>query len=73
MADNLPIAPPGWHYDEDTGALIRDVIHRMGRRCHNWDYCGKGVYQITIVQSPIAQLPDSGGYVTRRREGLGSS
>jgi len=49
MADSLPIAPPGWHYDEDTGALMRDVIHRMGRRCRNWDYRGKGVYQITIT------------------------
>ena len=42
-------APPGWHYDDDTGALMRDVIHRMGRRCRNWDYCGKGVYLITIT------------------------
>lgn len=41
--------PPGWRYDEETGALMRDVIHRMGRRCRNWDYCGKGVYQITIT------------------------
>ena len=45
----FPVAPPGWHYDEDTGALMRDVIHRMGRRCRNWDYRGKGVYQITIT------------------------
>ena len=28
---------------------MRDVIHRMGRRCRNWDYRGKGVYQITIT------------------------
>ena len=28
---------------------MRDVIHRMGRRCRNWDYCGKGAYQITIT------------------------
>lgn len=40
---------PGWRYDEETGALMRDVIHRMGRRCRNWDYCGRGVYQITIT------------------------
>ncbi len=44
-----PMFPPGWHYDEDTGALMRDVIHRMGRRCRNWDYCGKGTYQITMT------------------------
>lgn len=49
MCDNFPVAPPGWHYDEDTGAWMRDVIHRMGRRCRNWDYCGKGAYQITIT------------------------
>lgn len=41
--------PPGWHYDDDTGALMRDVVHRMGRRCRNWDYCGKGTYQITMT------------------------
>ena len=41
--------PPGWHYDEDTGALIRNVIHRMGRRCRNWDYRGRGTYQVTIT------------------------
>ena len=49
MSDDLPIVPPGWHVDEDTGAWMRDVIHRMGRRCRNWDYCGKGAYQITIT------------------------
>ena len=47
--ETSPIAPPGWHVDEDTGALMRDVIHRMGRRCRNWDYRGKGAYQITIA------------------------
>ena len=41
--------PPGWHYDEDTGAIMRDVIHRMGRRCRRWDYCGKGAYMITLT------------------------
>ena len=40
---------PGWHYDEDTGAIMRDVIHRMGRRCFRWDYCGKGTYMITMT------------------------
>ena len=49
MSGNSQIPPPGWHVDEDTGAWMRDVIHRMGRRCRNWDYCGKGAYQITIT------------------------
>ena len=40
--------PPGWHYDEDTGAIMRDVIHRMGRRCYNCDYSGRAIYMITI-------------------------
>ena len=40
--------PPDWHYDEDTGAIMRDVIHRMGRRCHNWDYSARAIYMITI-------------------------
>ena len=25
------------------------VVHRMGRRCRNWDYRGRGVYLITIA------------------------
>ena len=41
--------PPGWHYDEDTGAIMRDVIHRMGRRCFRWDYRGRGVYMVTMT------------------------
>ena len=49
MSGNSQIPPPGWHVDEDTGAWMRDVIHRMGRRCRNWDYSGKGAYQITIT------------------------
>lgn len=27
----------------------RSIVHRMGRRCHNWDYKGRGVYLITIA------------------------
>lgn len=49
MADAFHMSSAGWHYDEDIGAFIRDVVHRMGRRCRNWDYCGTGVYQITIT------------------------
>ena len=41
--------PPGWHYGEDTGAIMRDVIHRMGRRCFRWDYCGKDIYMVTMT------------------------
>ena len=41
--------PPGWHVDPDTGAWMRDTIHRMGRRCRNWDYCGIGAYMITLM------------------------
>lgn len=46
-APALPSA--GWHLDETTGTLIRDVIHRMGRRCFRWDYCGMGAYLITMT------------------------
>ena len=49
MAQTNQTAPKGWHVDEDTGALVRDTIHRMGCRCRNWDYCGLGAYQITMV------------------------
>lgn len=28
---------------------MRDTIHRMGRRCRNWDYCGRGCYLITMT------------------------
>ena len=41
--------PPGWHVDEETGFLLRDTIHHMGRRCRNWDYCGTGRYLITMT------------------------
>ena len=47
--------PPGWHYDDDTGALMRDVIHRMGRRCRNWDYCGRGAYLVTMTLADRSQ------------------
>ena len=53
MASEADRDPPGWRYDEDTGAMVRDVIHRMGRRCRKWNYRGEGVYQITR-RSPTA-------------------
>ena len=40
--------PPGWVLDEE-GRLRRETIHRMTRRCLNWDYRGRGTYLITIV------------------------
>ena len=40
--------PPGWVRDEE-GRLRRETIHRMTRRCLNWDYCGRGTYLITMV------------------------
>lgn len=40
--------PPGWVIDEE-GRLRRETIHRMTRRCLNWDYCGRGTYLITMV------------------------
>ena len=49
MNENAIAPPPGWHVDPDTGAWMRDTIHHMGRRCRNWDYCGTGVYMITMV------------------------
>lgn len=50
-----PQPPPGWHVDPDTGAWMRDTIHHMGRRCLNWDYCGLGVYHITLVLNDRAR------------------
>ena len=44
-----PNIPSGWHLDEESGCLMRDTIHHMGRRCRNWDYCGRGCYLITIT------------------------
>lgn len=38
-----------WHVDPETGPWRRDTIHCMLRRCRNWDYCGTGVYLITLV------------------------
>ena len=28
--------------------MLRDVIHHMGRRCHDWDYGGRAIYMITV-------------------------
>lgn len=41
--------PPRWLCDPETGVWRRAVIHNMLRRCRNWDYCGTGVYLITLV------------------------
>lgn len=49
MGNNEHIPQPGWHVDEETGHLKRDTIHHMGRRCRNWDYCGRGCYLITLT------------------------
>lgn len=40
--------PPGWVLTED-GAWRRETIHHMGRRCRNWDYCGIGIYMVTMT------------------------
>ena len=37
-----------WVRDEN-GALRRETIHRMGRRCRNWDYRCDAVYLITLA------------------------
>ena len=48
----MPNSPTSqWHYDEELGAWIRNTIHQMGRRCHNWDYSGLGAYMITLTQA----------------------
>ena len=38
-----------WHIDEDSGCLVCNTIHHMGRRCRNWDYYGFGAYHITLT------------------------
>ena len=47
--------PPGWHIDPDTGALMRDTVHHMGRRCLKWNYSWRGVYHITLVLNDRAR------------------
>ena len=49
MKDTDIAIPDGWHLDEMSGCLVRDTIHRMGRRCRNWDYAGRGCYLITMT------------------------
>lgn len=48
MRVEKPETRPGWIIDE-TGALRRETLHHMGRRCRNWDYRGRGTYLITIA------------------------
>ena len=40
---------PAWEADRSKGGLAREVIHHMGRRCLNWDYHARCIYQITIT------------------------
>ncbi len=55
MAMPLPgNLPSGWRIDAE-GRLRRETIHRMTRRCLKWDYCGTGVYLITIVLNDRSQ------------------
>jgi len=48
VATGCKSIPPGWHLNEE-GALVRDTIHSMLRRCRGWDYAQPAVYMITIV------------------------
>ena len=32
-----------------AGARRHDIIHRMGRRCRNWDYHDRAIYSITLT------------------------
>jgi len=50
MNEGVPCVapPPGWIQTE-SGAWRRETIHHMGRRCRNWDYCGTGVYMVTMT------------------------
>ena len=34
-----------------VGIPRRETIHRMTRRCRNWDYRARAIYQITLVQA----------------------
>lgn len=47
--------PPGWVVDQETGAWMRETVHRMTRRCLNWDYLGTGCYLITLVLNDRSQ------------------
>ena len=57
----------GWVRDEASW-LRRETFQRMTRRCHNWDYKGRGVYLITVtaaergrgVWGRVETLPASG-------------
>lgn len=49
MSVSLHDKLPRWHIDPATGRWRREIIHCMLRRCRNWDYCGTGVYLITLV------------------------
>ena len=40
---------PGVGVSSLATKFYRPIVHRMGRRCRNWDYKGRGVYLITIA------------------------
>ena len=39
--------PPGWCLDEN-GAWRRETVHSMTRRCLDWDYGQRAIYEITV-------------------------
>ena len=41
--------PPGWHVDDVTGEIRRDLVHSMLRRRKGWNYKGPGWYMITLT------------------------
>ena len=51
MSVNVEVAPsslpPGWCLGEN-GAWRRETIHRMTRRCLDWDYGQRAIYEITV-------------------------
>ena len=60
---------PGWARDEN-GALRRETIHHMGRRCRNWDYRCDAVYLITLALADRTH-PLLGRLVVERPLGAG--
>ena len=58
----------GEFYKDENGNWRCKVIHRMGRRCLNWDYCCDAVYLITLVLADRSK-PILGRLVVERADG----
>ena len=51
------------------GAVMKATVHRMGRRCRDWDYSRRRIYMITIVLDDAWRARGPLGHLVRDADG----